>query len=49
MKSVWYLGPTLLLTLSGCAAQLEKDATAKAVAHCQSEGKQFVKIDSGKE
>lgn len=48
MKVLWIACTALLVGLGGCAAQLEKDATAGAVAHCQSEGKQFVKTDSEK-
>jgi hypothetical protein len=46
MKTTQILALLLFPALSGCAAQLERDITAQARAHCESEGKQFVKTAS---
>ncbi len=42
------LGPLLLIGLTGCAAQLERQVTADAQNQCAAKGKQFVKTDSTK-
>jgi hypothetical protein len=46
MKFVLVIGSLILVGLTGCSAQLEREVTADAQKQCAAKGKQFVKTDS---
>jgi len=48
MKPDLIIAPFLVVVLTGCAAQLERHATASAQAQCAAKGKQFIKTESDK-
>jgi hypothetical protein len=46
MKLTRILGSLILVALTGCSAQLERQATADAQKQCAAQGKQFVTTDT---